>query len=75
MTLGEFTAYANGANKEQELGLEVAAIHASWLLQPHAKKGKRITPAMLLGKEKSVDAASFDNWDSFVAATQELANG
>lgn len=52
MTPAEFALTAEGYRKRDERELYRAAWMVSYLLQPHLKKGKRLSPDKLLGKTK-----------------------
>lgn len=51
MTPRHIRRAAEGHAKERRLQLRLLAIHASWLLAPHLKKGRKVTSDDLLGEK------------------------
>jgi len=55
LTLYEFMHYAKGHNDTLDIQMDMLAWHAAICVQPHVKKGTRVTPDKLRGKKQKIE--------------------
>lgn len=75
MTLAEFFSCIGGYTDRLEDLQFLAASMTCYLMQPHLKKGKRITPHKLLGKKEParLTAGQFKDPEQYRKAVERMA--